>query len=155
MTTATSTDMSRLSTSVALQQKEFDRAVETARKAAAGSKSYENHLWLGQVLGVVGRQAKSDGQAKKAQEISAEAEKAYRRAVEIEPKVAVTWVALIQFLSANGAKDQAEQAINEASQKIPAKQAPLALAQCYEAMQNFDAAQKKYAAALAAAPRTP
>ncbi len=35
-----STDMSRLSTSLALQEKDFDRAVETARKAAAGSKDY-------------------------------------------------------------------------------------------------------------------
>ena len=53
-----SPDMNRLTASVALQQKEFDRAVEAARKAAAGSTSYESHVWLGQVLGVVGRQAK-------------------------------------------------------------------------------------------------
>jgi tetratricopeptide (TPR) repeat protein len=153
--TAVSPDMNRLSASVALQQKDFDRAVETARKAAAGSKNYETHLWLGQVLSVVSRQAKADGHAKNAEALSAEAEKAFRHAVEIEPKITNTWVALIQFLSTEGAKDRAEQAISEASQKIPAKQAPLALAQCYEAMQKVDEAQKKYEAALAAAPDDP
>jgi tetratricopeptide (TPR) repeat protein len=153
--TTSSTDMNRLSASVALQQKDFDRAVETARKAASESKNYESHLWLGQVLGIAGRQAKIDGQTKKAEALSAEAEKAFRRAVDIEPKIAMTWVALIQFLSAAGVKDRAEQAVNEASQKIPAKQAPLALAQCYEALQKFDVAQEKYAAALAAAPDDP
>jgi tetratricopeptide (TPR) repeat protein len=152
---AVSPDMNRLSASVALQQKDFDRAVETARKAAAGSKNCETHLWLGQVLSVVGRQAKADGHAKKAETLSAEAEKAFRRAVEIEPTVATTWVALIHFLHVGGEKDRAAQAINEARQKIPAKQAPLALAQCYEAMQKFDEAQKMYAAALAAAPDDP
>ena len=147
--------MNQLSASVALQEKEFDRAVETARKTAAGSKNYQSHLWLGQVLGVVARQAKADGQTKKAAELSAEAEKAFRYAVELEPKVATTWVTLVQFLSAGGAKEQAERAIQEASQKIPAKDAPLALAQCYEVMQNLDAAQKKYEAALAAAKDDP
>ena len=102
-----SPDMNRLTASVALQKKEFDRAVETARKAAAGSKSHETHVWLGQVLGVVARQAKTDGQSKKAAELAAEAEKAFRRAVELEPKVAMTWVGLVQFLGASGAKDQA------------------------------------------------
>jgi tetratricopeptide (TPR) repeat protein len=150
-----SAGMNQLSASVALQEKEFDRAVETARKTAAGSKNYQSHLWLGQVLGVVARQAKADGQTKKAAELSAEAEKAFRYAVELEPKVATTWVTLVQFLSAGGAKEQAERAIQEASQKIPAKDAPLALAQCYEVMQNLDAAQKKYEAALAAAKDDP
>ena len=127
-----------------------------ARKAAAeGSKNYEDYLWLGQVLSVVGRQTKADGQTRQAKELLAEAEKALRRAVEIEPKIAATWVTLIQFFSAGGAKDQAEKVINEASRKIPAKQAPLALAQCYEAMQNMDMAQKKYEAALAASPQDP
>jgi tetratricopeptide (TPR) repeat protein len=150
-----SPDMNRLTASVALQEKEFDRAVEAARKAAASSKSYEDHLWLGQVLGVVARQTKTDGQSKKAGELTAEAEKAFRRAVELEPKVAMTWVGLIQFLSASGAKEQAQQALQEAAQKIPAKQAPLALAQCCEAMQDVNAAQKKYEAALGAAPDDP
>ena len=128
--------------------------MEAARKAAASSKSYEDHLWLGQVLGVVARQTKTDGQSKKAGELTAEAEKAFRRAVELEPKVAMTWVGLIQFLSASGAKEQAQQALQEAAQKIPAKQAPLALAQCCEAMQDVNAAQKKYEAAPAQPPMT-
>ena len=89
-----STDMSRLSTSLALQEKDFDPRRGDARKAAAGSKAFDSHLWLGQVLGVVARQAKADGQTQKAEKLSAEAGKAYRRAVEIEPKRTMTWVAL-------------------------------------------------------------
>ena len=98
---------------------------------------------------------RNDGESKKAAELNAEAEKAFRRAVELEPKVAMTWEGLIRFLSASGAKEQAQQAIQQAAQKIPAKDAPLALALCYEAMQDVDAAQKKYEAALAAAPNDP
>ncbi len=149
-------DVTQVSAEVAVHQGEFRRALDIARKAAAaGPKDYQEHLWLGQILGVVGHQAKAAGQTKPAEELLAEAEQALRRAVEIEPKVVGTWIALVQFFVADEAKDKAEKVIDEVSQKIPAKQAPLAIAQCYEAMQNFDAAQKKYEVALAAAPQDP
>ncbi len=148
-------DLNWVTAQVALHQKEFGRALETARKAAAGSKKYQDYLWLGQMLIVVGNQAKADGQAKQAQELLAEAEQTLRRATEIAPTVAVNWVALVQLYGATEAKDKAEKAIREASQKISVKEAPLALAQCYESMRNMDAAQKQYEAVLAAAPKDP
>ncbi len=148
-----SPDMTRVSAELAVQQGDFQRALEIARKAAGGTKDYQDHLWLGQILSVIGRQAKAAGQTKPANDLLAEAEKALRRAVELEPKISATWIALVQFFSASEAKDQAEKVIAEVSQKIPAKQVPLALAQCYEAMQDFAAAQKKYEVALAADPQ--
>ena len=151
-----SPDTNRANAMVALYRGDFDRALDLARKAAsARSQSYQEHIWLGQVLGIVGRWAKEEGRTKKAEELLAEGERALRHAVEIEPKTGATWVALIQFLAAGGAKDQAEKAIREASRKIPAQQASLVLAQCYEAAQNTEAAQQKYEAAAAAAPRDP
>jgi tetratricopeptide (TPR) repeat protein len=148
-----SSDMNRVSAELAVNQGDFKRALEIARKAAARTKDYQDYLWLGQILSVIGRQAKATGLTKAGEDLLAEAEKALRRAVELEPKISATWVALVQFFSASEAKGQAEKVIAEVSQKIPAKQVPLALAQCYEAMQDFDAAQKKYGVALAAAPQ--
>jgi tetratricopeptide (TPR) repeat protein len=148
-----SPDMTRVSAELAIHQGDFQRALAIARKAAAGTKDYQDDLWLGQILSVIGRQAKTAGQAKSAQDLLSEAERALRRAVELEPKIPATWIALVQFFSASEARDQAEKVIAEVSQKIPVKQVPLALAQCYEAVQDFGAAQKKYEAALAADPQ--
>jgi len=151
-----SPELIRMVAEVALRQGDFERALEMARKAVAlDSKNFQEHLWLGQVLGILGRRAKSEGAGKRADELLGDAEKALRRAVEIEPKLAETWVALIQFLSANEDSAGAEKAIEEAGKKIPAKQAPLALAQCFEVMKKMDAAQEKYEAALSAAPEDP
>ena len=84
-----SPDMNRASSELALQQGDFRRALEMARKATARrSKNYEEYLWLGQILSIVGRQTKAAGQTKQAEELLAEAEKALRRAVEVEPKLA-------------------------------------------------------------------
>ena len=149
-----SPEMNRASAEAALHQGEFDRALDMARKAAAAeSKDYQEHIWLGQILGIIGRRAKAEGQVKKSEELLAEAEKALRHAVEMEPKIPATWVALIQFLSASDKEDQAEKLIDEAAKSIPAKQAPLAIAQCYEVMGKAEAAEGKYEAALAASPQ--
>jgi tetratricopeptide (TPR) repeat protein len=151
-----SNDLSRSSAEAAMRGGDYGRALEMARKAvSADSKRYQEHLWLGQMLTMIGRKAKTDGQAKKATELLTEAEKVLRRAVEVEPKVSATWVALIQFLSANEKEDQAEKLIPEATKSIPAKEAPLAIAQCYEVMGKAELAQQKYEAALQAGQQDP
>lgn len=143
----------RAGAEVALQQGEFDRALEMARKAVdAGSKNYQDHLWLGQIMGILGSHAKVNGDEKKAEELLTDAEATLRKAVELEPTVPLTHVALIRFLSAMGKEEKAEKAIQEATLKLSAKDAPLALAQCYEVMNKPEEAEKKYEAALAAAP---
>jgi len=151
-----SADMSRAGAEVALRQGEFERALDMARKAASSkSKNYQEQVWLGQVLSIIGRRAKAEGHAKEAEELFTDAEKALRRAVELEPKNPATWVALIQFLSATEAESKAEKAIQEAGKKLPPKTAPLAMAQCYEVMKKKEAAEEKYEAALAADPQDP
>ena len=151
-----SADMSRAGAEVALRQGEFGRALDMARKAASSkSKNFQEHVWLGQVLSIIGRRAKAEGHAKESEELLGDAEKSLRRAVELEPKNPATWVALIQFLSASDAESKADQVIQDAGKKLPAKVAPLALAQCYEVMRKKEAAEEKYEAALAADPQDP
>ena len=99
-----SPDMNRVSAELAVHQGEFKRALEIARKAAARTTDFQDHLWLGQILSVIGRQAKAAGLAKQAAELLAEAEKALRREVELEPKISAMWVALVQFFSASEAR---------------------------------------------------
>ena len=149
-----SPDMNRASAEVALRQGDLDRAMEAAQKSAdADSKRYQEHVWLGQMLSMIARRAKAEGQTEKARELLTEAEKALRRAVELEPKLPETWVALIRFLSSCGKEDQAETLIDAASKSIPAKEAPLAIAQCYELIGKMEAAEEKYEAALTASPQ--
>ena len=49
----------------------------------------------------------------------------------------------------------AEELINQARGKIPADKAPIALAQCYEAVDKNDLAMEQYKLALAAKPNDP
>ena len=148
-----SSDMNRAGAEAAFRQGEYDRALEMARKTAASdSKRYQDHLWLGQMLNMLARKAKSEGHAAKSNQLMAEAAKALQHAVQIEPKLPATWVALIQFLSDAGKDDQAEKMIVEAGRNIPVREAPLAIAQCYEVMGKAEAAQQKYESALATSP---
>ena len=148
-----SPEMNRAGAEVALRQGDFDRALEMARKAASTeSTTYQENLWLGQMLGIVGRRAKAEERTEEAEQLLRDAEKALRRAVEIAPETPATWVSLIRFLGANEAKEQAEEMIEQAGKNIPEEQAPLALAQCYEAIKEPEKAAEEYQAALAAKP---
>jgi cellulose synthase operon protein C len=151
-----SAEMNRASAEAALRQGEYDRALEIARKTTpSDTATYQEYLWQGRMLSVLGHQTKSEGKTDEAKQLLANAEKALRKAVELKPDTASTWVMLIQFLSGEGQVDQAEKLIDEASRKIPAKQAPLAIAECYEAMGKNKEAGEKYESALAAAPQDP
>ena len=149
-----SAELNQASAEVALRQGEYERALEMAEKVVSKeSKNPQEQIWLGQVLGIIGSRAQKEGQEKEAQELLGKAEKALRRAVEIDPESPAGWVALIRFFSASKEEDKAEKTIQEASLKLPAEKAPLALAQCYEVVQKADEAEKKYEAALAASPQ--
>ena len=52
------------------------------------------------------------------------------RALELADNVPETWVALVAFLVETGGKKEAEAVIEQARKKLPADQAPLALAAC-------------------------
>jgi len=147
-----SSDLSRMASEVSLRLDDFDRALELAKQAAKDSKEYRDHVWLGQVWGILGQRARAEKRTAQATQMWSEAEREFRQAVELANHATDAWVALIQFLARTDQKAKAEQAIAQAQGKIPAKHAPLALAQCYEAMDNRDMAEKKYLEAVAAAP---
>ena len=130
------------------------RATEEIRQAVpADSKNGADQMWLGQLLGVVGRQAKEQGQSADAAELLGQAEKSLRRAVELEPKLPATWKALVVFYALSDEQDKAEAAIQEVRANVPDKDLPSTLAYCYEIVKNTDAAEEQYNIMLKAAPQ--
>ena len=117
------------------------------------TKDYQDHLWLGQILSVIGRQAKTAGQTKRPRNCCSKRKRPSVARWNSSPRSRPRGSRSSSSSAPARRKSQAEKVIAEVSQKIPAKQVPLALAQCYEAMQDFDAAQKKYEVALAADPQ--
>jgi tetratricopeptide (TPR) repeat protein len=138
--TPLSSEQRRLAAEVALYTEAPERGLEFARKAAAAEPNdYRNLFWLGLLQAASGQQA--------------EAEASLRRAVELgDNKVPETWVALTQFLTRTGQKTKAEKVIEEAKKKLPADQAALALAYCYELVAPVARAEAEYQKALASKP---
>lgn len=130
----------------------FQEALDSARKAATDSDDYRNYIWLGQILSLMGQQTKAGGRTEESAKMFEEAEKALRRATELNGEIASTWVALIQFLSSTDRQQEAEKAIDLAQTKISKDRFAVAMAQCYEAMGKLDLAKEKYEAALKADP---
>ncbi len=138
----------------ALYLKDADRAVEVAQKAVpSNSKNGGEQAWLGQILGVVGRQAKAEGRSADAAELLGDAEKALRRAVKLEPKLPIVWRALVQYYALLNEQFKAETVIDEARKSLSTGDLPPFLAQCYEMVGNLDAAEEQYNAMLKAAPQ--
>ena len=122
-----------------LGAKNYNRAVEIARKAVPLDSTNPDRLaWRARVEAVAGRPD--------------EALTAARRVTELAPTRPQGWVALVQLIAASR-RPQAEldAAIAAAEKAIPAADALLALAQCYEIAKRFDQAQAKYDALTAPA----
>ncbi|MGA2063132.1 MAG: tetratricopeptide repeat protein, partial [Thermoguttaceae bacterium] len=119
------------------------------------SDDYKEQLWLGQILGIAARRAKAQKRDKDFSDLSAEAEKTLRRAVELKGDVPETWTALVELLSLSNRTGDAEAALDRAGRTIPAEQAPLILAKCYEVIGRNDRAQEQYKSALGAKPDDP
>jgi tetratricopeptide (TPR) repeat protein len=131
-------DMQRLAADLSLRNQDPSRAIELATAAVAkDSKDYRDHLWLGQVLAASGMQ-------------TAQAEAELRKAIELAPAAAETWVALVRLLVFSDQRAAAEKVLAEATAKLPPDKLHLALGQCQEALGNLDEAHKAYQAALAA-----
>lgn len=132
---AISGDLQRLAAEVSLQMRDYDRALELARRPVeAGSSDYRDYLWLGQVLTVAGRRA--------------EAEKFLRQAVTLNPLAPDAWVSLVQALATAGQKEKAVEVIRQAQSRLPEAQVPLVLAQCYELTGSLDQAEQQFLAVL-------
>jgi len=146
-----SPELGRMASELSLRTADLDRSVALARQVAAGSKNYRDHLWLGQVLGILARRV----EAGQRDEILADAEESLRRALGLAEKRPEVWVALVRFLARNQRTGEAEAAIAQARSAISAEQAPLALAQCYEALEKLPEAETHYLAALRSDPDNP
>ncbi len=116
-------------------------ALKAAQRVAASSKNYRDYLWLGQLCSILGRRD--------------EAEKAFQKASQLDEKAPEPWVALVQFFVGAGQKDLAEKALASAREKIPAAEAPLALAECLEILGKSDEAGQQYVLALKQKPDDP
>jgi tetratricopeptide (TPR) repeat protein len=134
------------------RQGEIDKALEKVRKfaaAAADSEDYRDFIFVGAVVDAAAQQAKAND-PKKYDELLPEAEKAFRRAVELGKDAPEPWIALIQFLTTAEKVSEAEPVVEEAKKKISSKDAHLAFARIYEVLKKNDLAKEEYQAALAA-----
>jgi tetratricopeptide (TPR) repeat protein len=127
---------------LSLSSKNYGRALELARQAVkADSSDPAKLLWLARVTALSG-------------ELAA-AEAPLRRAVELAPKRADAWVALVQLLAALKKPAEAKAAMEACRAQADPKDAALAMAQCAETLGQADDAAKLYAEALAAQPTDP
>lgn len=147
-----SSELERLASSISLRLEDYERAVELARRAVSGSSDYRDHVWFGTVQSVLGLRARAERREKEAQALLAEAEAAFRKGVELAPESVEPWVALVQFYARIGENAKAEQATNEAKEKVKGGIGPLAMGQVYEVLGKLDEAEKYYQEALAIAP---
>jgi tetratricopeptide (TPR) repeat protein len=149
--TPLSGDLRRLAAQVSLQGGDAKRALDLAGKAvAADSTDHRDYVWLGQMLWAASRQTDLDPGRRR--EAEGRAEKALRKAVELGADKPDAWVALVEYLVRVGQADKAEAVVREAEGKLPADQAPLALAQCYAALNHAERAKELFDAAVRAKP---
>jgi tetratricopeptide (TPR) repeat protein len=131
--------VARLAADVALGNGDPERAVALARHAVSPETSdYRAFLWLGRFLDTIGQDR--------------EAEEVFRRAVQHSAQAPEVWVALIQHLAGHGQRDGADQALQQAQERLSKAQLPLVVAQAQESLGRWDQAEHSYVLAVAAQP---
>jgi tetratricopeptide (TPR) repeat protein len=113
---------------------DYAGALKSAQRAADSSKDFHDYLWLGQLLSILGQRE--------------EAEKALQQASLLNEKAPETLVAQVEFFVRTGQRERAEKALASGREKIPAAEAPLAIAECLEILGKTDEAGQQYALAL-------
>lgn len=151
------TSIARMASQISGRLNDNERALDIARRAAAASNAYDDHLWLGQMAMTLGPFNQTNGGIAPEERIKLEeeAQQAFRNAVEIDSAKPGAWVSLVALLSRTGRMDEAKQIVEEAKSKIDAKDAPLAMARCSTYLGELDAAQKQYEELLKASPDDP
>lgn len=115
----------------------IDDALEMAKKdVEAQPESPQNHLWYGQFLVRAGR--------------TDDAEIEFRKAVELGPKIEESWELLVRHLMAAKKKNEAVEAVRDASKQLADH--PVALARLYERVEDHEQAEHYYKAAVEADP---
>ncbi len=126
------TELFRQQSRVLGGMQDYAGALKSARQAAATSKDYRDYLWLGQLLSILGQ--------------NDEAEKALEQASQLDEKAPETWVAQVQFFVLR-VRRSGRKRPSRWRGKIPAAEAPLALAECLELLGKTDEAAQQYALA--------
>ncbi len=146
--TLVSNDLERLASEVSVRLDNLERALLIARKVAAGSDEWRDHVWLGELEMLVGLRARATD-ANQAKEQLAAAEQSLLKANGLKIEAPEPWVALIRFYVATDRKPEAEATIQRAQRALPQETSALALAICYDTLGNQEEAGKRYSSALA------
>jgi tetratricopeptide (TPR) repeat protein len=148
---AVSPDLKKLVVEQSLRSGNHNRALELARQAVrSDKKDHRDYVWLGLVLWAAAQQADLTHAQRRATE--QEAEDTLNEAVKVSPSAPEGWVALVQHLARTGRAGKATETIETARARIDPKEGPLALAQCYAAVNQPQKAKEEFAKALAARP---
>ncbi|MFL5240814.1 MAG: tetratricopeptide repeat protein [Gemmataceae bacterium] len=135
-------NLQRLAAQVSLESHDAPRALTFARKAVStDSRDPKDHRWLAEILS-----------AATAPLPAPEAEKEFRKAIDLDGADADSWVALVGYLARTGQAAEAEATIGQAREKLAKQDAQLALAQCYATINRLDKAKALYQTALAERP---
>jgi tetratricopeptide (TPR) repeat protein len=130
-----------IAAAISVHNRDYPGALERGQKALADSPDYKDHLWLGQVRAAAGKIPEAEGEL--------------RRAVELGEKKGDPWIVLVRYYVIAGERGKAETALKEAKAKLPPDEALLALAFCYEALDQQDQAEKQFQKALLTKPKDP
>jgi tetratricopeptide (TPR) repeat protein len=144
-----SEDLLRREVMISIDSGDFNKALGLARRAyKPSSTDYHDHVWQAQVLQLLAERARREGRVELFPKLMSEAEAALRKAIRLDQAAADVWVTLVQSLVAKGDYNAAAVAIRDAQISLPPRVAPLALAQCYEAVGDLAAATERYQTAL-------
>lgn len=123
-----------------IRQGNLDVALEDAQKVVdAEPENSNNRLWYGQLLSRAGRDE--------------EAQKAFRAAVEKDPKLVQGWLLLVGHLVGTKQLIDAQAVIREAKDEIAEDLQDAFLAQAYEMVRDEKEAEKSFLALLAKKPK--
>lgn len=150
-----SSDLERLRGGVLANVGQLDQALEHARTAAADSEDHADHLWLGRLAAGMGQREKAAGNEEAAKRLWDEAERAFRRAVELAKDASDAQLSLVQFYVGTGQRDLAVAQLEPIKEHVPEEQLPLVLASAYELVGEPTQAEPQYLAAVKAKPRDP
>lgn len=131
-------ELRRLVAEIAFQNRDYLRALEQAQEIVTDeSEDPKDLIWLGRLRWAAGQP---------------EAERALRRAVEKGPDLPEAHLTLVAYLSLNGRKEAALEALAAAEKQLPPETALLVLAEGNEVAGQTDRAREYYDQALKGKP---
>jgi tetratricopeptide (TPR) repeat protein len=130
--------MRKLGAELGLRTGDLDEALALAADAVENSSDAADFLWYGQLLA---RAKRND-----------EAKEAFRRALQLNPRIAEGWLALVVLLVGDDEMQEAQQVVLEAQAQLPEDETALLLAQCYQLMKDDVRAEQYYRNAVSQRP---